>query len=200
MIRNAILSLALLTLGACGTQSAQGDLRATLTRASLDQSDTPLLYASVEGLGTQGFLEPSVTRDGVETWASPNASSTLSFRDGVLVSTRGLGNDVMSADASGSVAHLRGQGGDGFYPRFTTTLDGEYQPAFRAFQCRILRRTPETLTIVGRVVATTRIDESCVSPGLEVTNTYWRSGTGVTWRSRQWASDKVGHILTERLR
>ncbi|MDU8914010.1 YjbF family lipoprotein [Aestuariicoccus sp. MJ-SS9] len=194
MMRALILALA---LSACSAPQAP-DPRKVLSRAQLDQLDTPLLLAEIDRLDTVATLIPRGENRGMITWQT-GGQVALMFRDGVLVGTRGLGDDLMSADVSNTRAMLAGQAIPEFYPRFHSGLDGTFQTTFRTFQCQRIAAEPETITIFGRPHATTRTDERCVSPGLDVTNSYWRDGSGLMWKSRQWISKNVGYVLTERL-
>ncbi|TNF19055.1 MAG: hypothetical protein EP318_16455 [Rhodobacteraceae bacterium] len=188
----AILGLAL--LAACNPTAP--DVRSQITRAQLDQVKEPLLLAEIKQLGTAAGVTPLAQNGDVVTWQTGDRV-TLSFRDGVLVGSRGLGQDLISADVGNTLVALRG-GAAGYYPKFHSYLDGEHQTQFRSFQCRITARAPETIEIFERRHATTRIEETCHSPGLEVVNRFWQGG-GIMWKSQQWVSPFVGYLLTERL-
>ncbi|MCE0505060.1 YjbF family lipoprotein [Roseivivax sp. GX 12232] len=194
---SALAALAL--LAGCAAQPPFGAFRAGLTQELVDTVDNPLLYVGVEGLGRESTVQPLQELDGVTTWRTPDGTSAISTRDGLVVSTRSLGDDLMAADIAGSVAASKGQGGGGYYPRFHTTLDGLSQPEFEAFQCRVSARTSEDIVILGRARASVRTDETCTTPGREVTNSYWRAADGTMLRARQWISEGVGVIITERL-
>jgi len=191
------LCLAALTLSACARPDPQVDPRTVLTRAALDAIETPLILAILPQQGLFSSLNLLTVNGGVGTWTTPD-EITVSFRDGVLVSTRGLGQDMMTSDMSGTLAALNGRA-SGYYRRFQGTLDGQSGIDYRTFQCRVASRAPETIVIVERAQATTRTEEACASPGLEVTNVYWRGSDGVMWKSRQWINEDIGYLETERL-
>ena len=190
---------AMAALAACASTPPFGSFRAGLTPELVATVDAPLLYVGVEGLGRESTVQPIETLDGVTTWRTPDGTSAISTRDGLVVATRSLGDDLMSADLAGSIAASKGQGGDGYYPRFHTTLDGEYQTEFRSFQCIVTAREPATLNILGTARATIRTDEICATPSFDVTNSYWRGTDGELVRSEQWISEGTGVIITERL-
>ncbi len=193
----AAFLLTCMLLPACGNPQAV-DLRSQLTPAQLEQVQQPLLLAEIEGINAMSTLIVKARNGEAVTWESGDRVS-LTFRDGVLIGTRGLGDDLMSADVDNTLRMLAGRPMPEFYTRFQSRLDGEFQTAFRSFQCRRIAATPESITIVGRVHQTVRTDERCVSPGLEVTNSYWRDATGFQWKSRQWISENAGYLLSERL-
>ena len=187
--------LALLLLTACTSQGP--DPRAVLTRAQLDAEDLPILLVELPELKVAATLAPSGRNKDVQTWASGDQAS-LSFRRGVLVATRGLGSDLMSSDVAGTLTML-GARHDDYYPRLNTRLDGEYQTEFQAFQCRRVTALPERITIFERLHNTTRIEETCMTPGRTVTNIYWAGQDGFLWKTRQWVSDHAGYLWTEQL-
>jgi hypothetical protein len=192
MTRFAILCLVL--LAACGRGAP--DPRGQITRAQLDTVQQPLMLAELPTLGTAASLQQGAVNAEVVTWITPDRVS-LGFRGGVLVASRGLGQDLISADVAGTLAAIE-HGARGYYPKFHSYLDGEHQTRFRAFQCQVTARRPERITSFERIYATTRVEETCHSPGLKVVNRFW-IGDGITWKARQWVSPNAGYLLTERL-
>lgn len=184
-------------LAACDRTPPQTDPRATLTRQILDAQTQPLILAILPANGTFSSLNRIGENGPVTTWVTPDGA-TVSFRDGVVVATRGLGADLMTSDMKGTLAALAGRT-DGYYQRFQGMLGGQSEIVYRSFQCRVTARAPETVVIVGRAHATTRTEESCVSPEVAVTNVYWRGTDGTMWKSRQWIGAEIGYLETERL-
>ena len=187
----------LLVLAACAAPEPIADPRTFLTRAQLDQTDDPLMLGIIASNDAFFSLNPLATNGEVTTWRAPD-DITFSFRNGVLVATRGLGQDMMTADMEATLNALR-RPPAGLYQRFQGTLDGQSSIDYRAFQCRVTVRASEAVTIIERTVATTRTEETCISPGVEVTNIYWRGADGVMWKSRQWVGSDIGYLETERL-
>lgn len=192
MTRFAILCLVL--LAACGRGAP--DPRSQITRAQLDTVQQPLMLAELPTLGTAASLQQGAVNADVVTWITPDRVS-LSFEGGVLVASRGLGQDLISADVAGTLAAIE-HGAGGYYPKFHSYLDGEHQTQFRAFQCQVTARRSERITSFERIYATTRVEETCHSPGLKVVNRFW-IGDGIMWKARQWVSPNAGYLLTERL-
>ena len=187
---------ALLVLAGCASRPASVDPRTTLSRAQLE-GGRPLILAIIPSRDSFSSLNLIGTNGDVTTWETPD-DVTVSFRDGVVVATRGLGQDMMMADMSATLAALLAPPA-GLYRRFQGTLDGQSEIEYLAFQCRVTARTLETITIIEEQHTTTRTTETCVSPGVEVTNIYWRGSDGVMWKSRQWIGDYIGYLETERL-
>jgi len=191
------LPLLLLLFVACNREPGLTP-RDVLTRDQIDGFNQPVLLAEIEALETAATLIHHSVNGSVVTWTTGD-QVTLSFQDELLIATRGLGDDLMSADVANSIQMLRGKIESGHYPRFHSYLDGEYQTQYRSFQCKRGTAISETVTIFSRNHATTRIEEHCVSPGLEITNIYWRGTDGFLWKTRQWVSPTVGYVATEQL-
>lgn len=189
-----LIACVTLTLAACGPRQMP-DIRNQISRAQIDAQGTPLMLVEFPALGVAGTMAPTGQNGNVITWRTADNVS-LSFDDGILVATRGLGHDLMSADVSGTRASLAGRPGN--YERFHSYLDGEGQTTLRAFICAMAPPVTETITILGRSQTTQRHDESCNSLGLATQNTYWTAG-GTLWASRQWVGPVVEEMATERL-
>lgn len=195
-ILHGALTLAALALAACAP--AAPDIRGQLTRARIDARGQTLMLVEIADLGQAALLSPSGRNGSVETWRARSGFS-LSFDEGILVSTRGLGNDVMSGDVTGTLAALAAGGtGGGSYERFQTFLDGEGQTVLRAFLCSMSAPVAETVTIFDVAHATQRFVETCNTRGLATENTYWTAG-GIMWKSREWAGPGLGYLEMERL-
>lgn len=194
-----IRALALLVLLAgCAPQApTAAQIRAELTPAQLARAPGPVLLAEMPDVGLAATLQRSGTRAGVETWRTA-AGQSLSFRAGVLVATRGLGDDLMSADVAGTQAALRGQGAAD-YPRLLTFLDGEDRTVFRAMVCTMSAPAPATVQGIGTAFPTRLRHETCNTTGLSVTNRYWQDADGTMRRAEQWIGPGLGMLVTERL-
>ena len=132
MKRTIITALAVLTvLSSCGSrqseesvlgpiaQSLIGFTQPASTPASMEdirQQITPqvrqrfrhtsLMIAQLESNDRASILVRKGENRDVETYFTPDNIS-ISLRDGVLIATRGLGFDLMSADVSDTIAGLR---------------------------------------------------------------------------------------------
>ena len=183
-------------LSACAQQPV--DPRSILTRAQLDQVTEPLLLAELGDLGVAATLIVRTSREGIRTWVTGDDVG-LTFAGDVVIATRGLGPDLVSADVTGTRQAL-GQGAPtGFYGKFHSYLDGENRTVFRSLQCRITGIAPESVEIIGRSHRTRRIDETCYLPGQEILNQFWKGQDGVMWKTRQWIGPDAGYMTTERL-
>ncbi len=141
-------------------------------------------------------LQQVALRAGVRSLHGPRGVG-VALRDGVLIQTRGLPGDLMSSDTAAAERALR-TGDTGRYERFYTTLDARGDTRFHTLRCRISARDASSLQIDGRSRAVQRIEETCVTPGARIINSYWRDGAGRILRSRQWANEQIGYLVFER--
>ena len=167
----------------------------TLTRAQLDTIITPVQLAKLEKLGVEGLIAQIGTNRGIETWSSVD-TKTLSFRDGVLIATRGFSGDLMTAEAP-SRAQLADTSQD--YLRHYIFLSGENQELRRNFTCVVVDFGPETITIVERAYQTTWLRENCTGRTGSFDNDYWYDASGTLRQSRQWAGSTLGHVMIKHL-
>lgn len=212
----ALLFSALLVLSACGSDTeafpvarhVQGIAKAKLgkskpneqpapiTRSLLAQVVSPVQLITIEQFEKQALIAEIARNGGVETWSTVD-DVTFATRDGVLVATRGLGDDLMSA-ATPSRAQLSA-GGNSFNRRYVH-LDGLDQTQTTTMTCTTSQSQSETIEIVEKTYQSRRVVETCVSSGQRIENTFWWDGTGKLRKSRQWVSPKIGSILIEDLR
>lgn len=167
-----------------------------LTRAALAQVLTPVDLVTVDSTGASGLIARIGTNAGVETWSSAD-DKTLSFRNGVLVATRGLGADLMAADVPPLAGLAAGQGSHG---RTHVTLTGDESPNRATYACVLATLGPETVVIVERAYATRHVQETCSGRDGSFVNDYWFDGRGILWQSRQWTGRDLGHLTIRRLR
>ena len=197
MQRLGILAAVLLCgLAACAPKGPPPDPRALLTAGQIRASSQPLLLTRIDDLGGSTMIVTG-RRDGVVTWRTADFV-TFSYRDGLLVATRGLGADLMSADVSRTHAALTG-GPSQDYPRFLTFLGPDDKTLFRAFRCTMRDAGPDPVVSFGTVFPATLMRETCHSTRLTIENRYWVAPGGGIRRSFQWIGADLGYLETEQL-
>ncbi|WP_373634874.1 YjbF family lipoprotein [Yoonia sp. SS1-5] len=160
-------------------------LRASLTPQVLAPVDGPVLLVELPARDAAAVLTRIGTNRGVETFLTPDGIS-LSLANGLVVATRGLGFDLMSADVNDVARALRGGGATG--NRIHRHLDGENQLIATSFVCSYARR-PDG-----------QIAETCESPDRTFTNSYLTDSSGNIRTSRQWISAETGYIVIEKIK
>jgi hypothetical protein len=166
------------------------DPRRALTRALIEQAGTPVILVVVTDRNAAATLIRAGVNGDKITWVSTDGIGVI-LRNGFLIGTRGLGDDLMGADVNGSQSALR-RGGTS--TRIHDYLSGTDKIVRRSFQCSFTAAGPENIEIFQRVYATTRIDESCADDVTSFVNSYWVAADGTIWKSRQWVSAIVGSL------
>lgn len=148
------------------------------------------LYAELPSSGATATLAIETVNGTVTTWRTAD-NATLSFDDGVLVSTRGLGDDLMGAGAEKTLAAFAG-GDAGPYRRQYRYLDGENHTVYLNAGCTVQGRGTEAVD--GRHLR--RRDEVCETFHSAFTNVFWFDSMGRVVRSRQWVGPEIGYVET----
>lgn len=182
-----------------GLQAIRGNAPAPaaapqVSRAELEKFNLPILRSVIESRGADALLTPTDQKGDVVTWSTTDGT-TFSLRDGVLIQTRGLGPDLMSAQVP-SAAQLGVDGGT--HTRIYFSLGAEDRMTRRTFECTVTVAGTEDIVIVQRSHRVTRVTETCVRSLDRITNDFWLEG-GTIRKSRQWASLLIGHIDFERV-
>lgn len=166
---------------------------AGLTRAVLAEVGRPA--DMVEILGAGAVLFQVGTNRGVETWASVDNRS-VSFRQGMVTATRGLGGDLMAAETPplSQVASASGT-----FVRSIVYLNGEDQSVTERFLCEYATVGTEDVVIVERGYRTRRVQETCSGDSGRFVNDHWFQG-GTLRQSRQWAGPFLEYVEYYRLR
>ncbi|WP_298858734.1 YjbF family lipoprotein [uncultured Sulfitobacter sp.] len=172
-----------------------------LTAAQLAEIDQPLLQINPELLGGSSFLGRATTRRDsglgtVEVWNSTD-NARVFLRNGVIIGTRGVGGDMISADANVTIKALSA-GADRSGVRTYVVSDGDVTTTEYRFQCKLDVIGQERITIVNQTFNTNYIREDCVG-GVRgdavLRNEYWvQPSTGLVRKSRQWIGPRVGYF------
>jgi hypothetical protein len=164
-----------------------------LTRDALEQVVTPVMLATIDSRNQQALLGEVQKNQGVVTWSTLD-DVTISFRDGVIVATRGLGNDLMASDGSAVSRQAANK------TRVYSHLNGEDKSIRRSFSCTIMPRGAEVVEIIQISYTVSRVTERCSADGVVFQNEYWFSSDQKMRKSRQWISEDVGYLTIEDLR
>ena len=191
-MRRLLLSLAVAALAGCQPTVDRliGSTPEAGAVAAQPGVSGPVMRIVVPSRGADAVLTRSAISGDIETWMAIDRIS-VSFRRGVLVGTRGLGFDLMGADAQPALDAMAGTGG-GLYRRQMRYLSGENHTAYLNAGCRIERVGRETV----RGLSYLRIEEHCGARVDSFVNVFWLDDSGRVARSRQWVSPEIGYIET----
>lgn len=167
-----------------------------LTPATLASVTTPLQLVTLQRTGAQALIGPLGSNGGVDTWGTTDGQS-ISYRQGILVATRGIGTDLMSVVAPSLADVARGAGSHNRVHFYTDGLD---QTDRQAFTCTLSVAGTETISIVQRGYVTRRVNEDCTGPMGTFQNSYWFDGGTYLRQSRQYVAKEAGWLETKRLR
>lgn len=176
-----------------GGKAASSAAPAKVGREELAAFGKPILRVRAEVLGQDGFLTIADTKGDVVTWTA-QGQATFTQRDGVVIQTRGLGPDLMSAEAP-TLAKLTSGAS---YPRVYYFLGEDDRGTRRSYDCVASTVGRETIDVVGKSHKVTHISELCSRPNSSVTNDYWVEGKMIR-KSRQWVSSRVSYVEFERV-
>lgn len=164
---------------------------APLTRAAIDAADRPLRIITLESRRATDAVAETHRSGGVRIHLTVRGL-LFAFREGQLVATRGLGEDLMSADvpATATIRSARGT-----HRRIHDYLSGTDQTIRVALECTLASAGRETLDLVGLKLDTAVVVENCAAEGLDVENRYWFDQSGRLRQARQWISPTAGFLV-----
>ncbi len=168
--------------------SAQ-QIAADVTKA-LAATDAPLILLTIPERQAVTVMQKLEQNQGYETYGTGDRRS-ITLRGGMLSSTRGLGNDIMSSDID-AVHALVSARRTGTAKRVMRYLDGEELTMSEVRTCNVY--------VTGSDAATTHVSEACAGDGADFTNTYQVTASGRITQSHQWHSPAVQYLTIQRLR
>lgn len=172
---------------------------------SIPGSFTPEAIAAEPGayrlvqINALGLQEPArvIQENGGETTLALQSGPTAAFDQGILVGTRGFGDDLYTMESAGLINALRSGGGS--LTRRMEFLDAQDQIHLQTFACAIRDAGPETVNLGIREVSLRRLDEECRSEAIIFDNIYWLDRSGDVVSSRQYVSPTVAYLRSNRL-
>tara|TARA_B100000963_G_C22563906_1_gene642730 strand:+ start:615 stop:1283 length:669 start_codon:yes stop_codon:yes gene_type:complete len=170
------------------------DVRKLVSPSKIKSSKIPLLYVELAS-GQNALLARYPGEGNGTTWLGADGS-TVTFKNGVLKATRGLGYDLM-----GSTNNM---------PKWDNIKNGEkYKLTFAYLRgnnsikiyeyiCSMEKSTKEKqINIFNDLLDTVEFKEKCKHGIKEITNKYYLNKNGSVVKSKVFHSDKIGYILTE---
>ncbi len=181
-------------LCSCATAPDPDVMRAMLTPEQVAQLRTPMIFVVAPTRRVAATLVPVGQNGGVRTWQTRDGVQ-IATQNGLVIASRGLGFDLMSADIGGTSAALRG--GPLRYTRLVTYLSGDAQTIVVPQTCVMTAQGRQRHPANGIPVKV--FVERCQTRD-SFENTYHIGPDGTLWWSRQWVSAGVGALEIERIR
>ena len=178
---------AILGLAGCGSPALVKVMSGLAGTSSLStaqpKAGAPQIWLTLVSRGVKFPMALLSVRDGVAIYASKDGAQVF-LRNGILIGTRGLGLDLMSADAPTAAALRAGAA----HPRSYYDLDGTDTTIRHLFTCKVERDAADANAVA----------EACVADIGTIRNQYWFDSAGSVSKSRQWVSQGVGYAAVER--
>ncbi len=158
----------------------------------------PAAYRVIQ-VNALGLSEPGriIQQNGDEVTVALQSGPTAAFDSGVLVSTRGFGDDLFALDSRGVLESLRAGGGS--FTRRMETLTSQDQIVTESFDCTATSSGTESVNLGLREVSLRRFDERCRGTAVIFENIYWIDASGEIVASRQYVSPTVAYLRSNRL-
>jgi len=174
--------------------SPSGSITDAITRDFIEAQPNEMMLVSVIAREATAIVVRGGNNGSKVTWLSPDGIS-VAFDDGVLVGTRGLGEDLMGADVAGTKS---GFFGNSNYLINRSYLDGSDQIITAQFRCSMVVDRTEVITIYEQTYDTRVYVETCENDEYLYRNSFWRGSNGVIWQARQWISADAGYLGYQR--
>ena len=170
---------------AAGQPQAPARTPEQIAAEALRVNPGPLIMAGLETQGRTQAMAMTGQNDAMRTYMTPNEQALI-LRNGMLVGTRGLGNDMSVTEATTEGLIRAGRSGSGQRVIRYYSGDGLERPL--TFDCTV-GAGPNPGVMV----------ENCEGLGVSFQNSFMVQG-GQIPVSRQWAGPRLGYITLQTLR
>ena len=172
------------------------DARKLVTRDKIDASGMEVLFVELESGKNGTSIKYPGTNIG-EVWLGVDGT-TLTFKNGHLIATRGLGEDMMSSEGTFPSFHLIS--GSTEYVKTQSWLSKDNQITSTNYSCTAsVEHAREKIIISDKTFLVQRAIETCIDGDSKIGNEYFFERNGIVRRSRQFHSPALGYIFVERL-
>jgi hypothetical protein len=172
------------------------DARKLVTRDKIDASGMEVLFVELES-GKNGTSIKYPGANIGEVWLGVDGT-TLTFKNGHLIATRGLGEDMMSSEGTFPSFHLIS--GSTEYVKTQSWLSEDNQITSTIYSCTAsVENAREKIIIFDKTFLVQRAIETCINGDSKIGNEYFFERNGIVRRSRQFHSPALGYIFVERL-
>lgn len=183
-------TLCLGLLNGCGSRLVGAAMNriggSTATPAVQPDANSAKIWVTLPSRNVKFSMTALANARGVTVWAAKDGSQ-IALRDGILLSTRGFGRDLMSAQVP--AAAQIGSGGE--HQRIYFDLDGTDATIRHPFTCHYEQGAADDTGL-------RHISELCSGEIGTIRNEFWLDGASRVQKSLQWVSQGVGYAAVER--
>ncbi len=165
------------------------------------EPDLPLASVRFDSAGIASVVRRIETNGQHTVWAAWGTDDRKSFvtKNGVIVATRGLFKDLMSAEAD-DVIGLVQRREEGVAPYMQRYLDGDFQIIEAKSTCTVSRGYEKTVSLATGPVPALQMFSSCVSANRQFVDLYLVGPSGRILEMRQWVGPLLGFAYMKHLR
>lgn len=172
------------------------DAKKIVTRKMIDEAKVPVLFVELSS-GQNGTLTKYPGDSFGETWIGVDGA-TITFSRGVLISSRGMGDDLMGA--STNMPDLNEVKTKEYYKKTHSYIKEDNRIDIRIFDCSVSKNPkPVNIDIFDVTFETFVFTEQCKNENFSFNNSFYLDTENVVRMSYQYHGDITGHIYTERL-
>ena len=172
------------------------DARKLISREEIDAAGVPVIYIELAS-GKNGTLTLYPGQGNGQTWLGADGA-TVTFDQGVLKASRGLGDDLMGG--ASSMPSWPIINGSEKYNRKMSYLDGSNKIIIRTFDCEISGAHDRQKIQIWQVDFIVKMyQEICSDEMGKIENQFYLDQKNIVRKSKQFHSDSLGYIITERL-
>ena len=173
------------------------DSKQLLPREKVDAIQTPILYVKLE-TGQNGTLTLYPGQGVGQTWLGADGA-TITFDQGILKASRGMGDDLMGS-SSFMPQWTKIEDNETAYIRELNYLTGNNKISSLVLNCTIKKdKKREQVDIWDVNFIVRKFTEECLNDRKAITNTYYLDTDNLVRKSLQYHSETVGYIQTMRL-
>ena len=161
------------------------DARTLIDRNKIDKFNIPILFVELE-TGQNGTLTRYPGSGIGQTWLGADGA-TITLENGFLISSRGMGNDIMGASFEVPKWHKIIDETD--YKKALSYLSGNNQIEILDLNCKIKKTHSKQILNIWNVDFTVaRFDETCLNGEQKIKNTYFVENFEMIRKSTQYHS------------
>ena len=183
-------------LDAPSDATAYIDARKIVSRDIIDGVGVPILFVEIDR-GQNGTMTQYPGVGVGQTWLGVDGS-TITLDNGLLKSTRGIGDDLMGSEISLAIDwnDLK----EISYKRRTAYLRFDNKMLINEYSCTLKdMKNLETINLFDADFSVNHMQESCSGEAGSFVNDYYIDTEGLVRNSRQYHGEKIGYMTIARI-